>query len=235
MSKVTFYGSPAWVGAIHSPTICDWWNADPAQLDWDRSLLHTVDLAKTPSAASAGHIKVSQIEVDDHTRSGGRTTIGPMWPGGTSIGACWVSDHYLARTGAKAPPVAANHHNYEHTTVHYFDGEQNNRRFHGFHASVVKAHGPLSLVEIWNPGTGTGSGKPAGSWWLDLAADTDPSTPPPSPGNAGPLYLDAAKLSHLALFTPKFPPYVGTFAFPSPPPSPPGSLHTQQLPEAKPY
>jgi hypothetical protein len=224
MTKVTFHGLPAWVGAIHSPTICDWWNGDPVQLSWDRSLLYTVDLARTPSAASAGHITVAQIEVDDHTRSGGRTTIGPLWPGGTAIGACWVSDSYLARAGTKAPPGApagANPLNYEHTTVHYFDGEQNNRRFHGFHANVLQVHGPLSLVEIWNPGTGAGSGKPAGSWWLDLAADADPNTPPLAPGKPAALYLDAAKVNHIALFSPKLPPFVGAFPFPAPPrPSP---------------
>jgi len=220
MTKVTFYGLPAWVGAIHGPTICDWWNADPAQLNWDRSLLYTVDLAKTPSAANAGYIAASQIEVDDHTRNGGRTTIGPMWPGGTTIGACWVSDSYLARAGGTAPgaPATAGSHKHEHTTIHYFDGEHGNRRFHGFQASVVKAHGPLSLVEIWNPGTSAASAKPAGSWWLDLAADADPSTPPPAPGTTGPLYLDAAKVNHMAMFSPKFPPYVGTFGF-APPPS----------------
>jgi hypothetical protein len=211
MSKVTLYGLPAWVGAVHGPTICDWWSADPAQLNWDRSQLHTVDLSKTPSAAQAGHIKVSEIEVDDHTRSGGRTTIGPLWPGGTSIGACWVSDHYFAKatTGMAA---GANQHNYEHTTIHYFDGEQNNRRFHGFHANVLQTHGPLSLVEIWNPGAGARPAKPAGSWWLDLAADADPNTPPPAPGKPGPLYLDAAKVSNIALFGPKLPPFTGVFA-----------------------
>jgi hypothetical protein len=211
MTKVTFYGLPAWVGAIHGPTSCDWWNADPAQLNWDRSLLHTVDLAKTPSAAIAGHIKVSEIEVDDHTRSGGRTTIGPLWPGGSTIGACWVSDHYFAKARPGVPP-GANQHNYEHTAVHYFDGEHNNRRFHGFHANVLQVHGPLSLVEIWNPGSRAGSAKPAGSWWLDLAADADPNAPL-SPGTPGPLYLDATKVSRLALFGPKLPPFTGAFGF----------------------
>ena len=43
MTKVTFYGSPAWVGAIQSPTICEYWDSDPAQLNWDRSLLNMVD------------------------------------------------------------------------------------------------------------------------------------------------------------------------------------------------
>jgi hypothetical protein len=228
MSKVTFYGLPAWVGAIHSPTVCEWWSADPAQLAWDRSLLHKLDLARTPSAAQAGHISVSQIEVDDHTRSGGRTTIGPLWPGGTSIGACWISDSYLARIGAQIPPgipQGANPHDYEHVAIHYFDGEHNNRRFHGVHANVIQVHGPLSLVEIWNPGSSKASANPAGSWWLDLGADSDPSTPPPPPGKPGPLYLDANKLGHIALKAPKYPQFQGTYTF-SPPESPGARIST---------
>src|SRR5258708_11143568 len=102
MSKVTFYGFAAWVGAIHGPTICEWWERDPSQLAWDRSLHHKVDLARTSSAALAGHIAVSEVEVDDHTGNGGRTTIGPLWPGGNTIGACWVSEGYLARNGLMA-------------------------------------------------------------------------------------------------------------------------------------
>ncbi|HET7506286.1 MAG TPA: hypothetical protein VFK02_34945 [Kofleriaceae bacterium] len=216
MSKVTFYGLPAWVGAIHGPTVCEWWSADPEQLGWDRSALHKVDLARTPSAAQAGHIDVSQIEVDDHTRSGGRTTIGPLWPGGTTIGALWVSDTYLARTGSPIPhgiSQGANPHGCEHIAVHYFDGEQNNRRFHGVHAKVIQVHGPLSLVELWNPGSHNGSARPAGSWWLDLGQDSDPNAPPPSPGKPGPLYLDAQKLGHIPLRAPKIPQLQGSYAF----------------------
>src|SRR6185436_18898193 len=157
MSKVTFYGMPAWVGTIQSPTICKWWSSDPAQLNWDAALQYMVDLANTPSAAIAGNIKVSEIDVDDHTGSGGRTTIGPRWPNGTSIGACWVSDGYLARSRiTPAPPYGGTGHDYEYQMIHYFDGEHGNRRFYGFHAQLLQVQGNLSLVEIWNPGTGAG-------------------------------------------------------------------------------
>ena len=70
MSKVTFYGLPAWVGAIHGPTVCEWWDHDPSQLQWNRALLHKLDLAKTPSAALAGQIPAAQVEVDDHATKG---------------------------------------------------------------------------------------------------------------------------------------------------------------------
>lgn len=214
MTKVTFHGSPAWVGAIQSPTICEWWASDPAQLNWDRSLLQTVDLSKTPSAAIAGRIKSSQIEVDDFTRNGGRTTIGPLWPSGASIGACWVSDSYLAKTKGKAKggPAAPNGHNYEYMTIQYFDGEQQNRRFHGFHAKLLQVNGSLSLVEIWNPGTGTAGAPAAGTWWLDLAANADPGTPPLSVNKPAALFLDVATIRQITMFEAKLPKYLGAIA-----------------------
>jgi hypothetical protein len=217
MTKVMFYGLPAWVGATHSSTVCDWWRVDPSTINWDRSLLYSVDLSLTPSAALAGRISVSQIDVDDFTANGGRTTIGPLWPSGNTIGACWVSDNYLSRAAAKArpgKPATADGHGYEYTAMQYFDGEQNNRRFYGFHARVLQVQGNLSLAEIWNPGTGSGTSPSAGTWWLDLAADADPNTPALVQGQPGALYLDATKVGQIALFEPKLPPYKGGFAFP---------------------
>lgn len=206
MSKVTFYGLPAWVGAIHGPTVCEWWDRDPAELQWDRSQLRRIDLAKTASAALAGQIPVAQVEVDDHATKAGRTTIGPLWPGGTMIGALWVSDSYLTANRLTAP-------NHELQLVQYFDGEQQNRRFYGFQASVLQTQNHLSLVQLWHPGTGTGAAPPAGTWWLDLGADADPSTPPPSGSQPAPLYLDASAASRLVTFSPKLPPFQGSYAF----------------------
>jgi len=217
MSKVTFHGLPAWIGAVQSPTICEWWDRDPEHVNWDRSLLYKVNLSMTPSAAIAGRIKVSQIEVDDYTGSGGRTTIGPLWPSGTSIGACWLSETYLDSLGDRARPVVPNGshgHKHEFMTFQYFEGEQQNRRFYGFQANLLQVQGHLSLVEIWHPGTGSGSAKPAGTWWLDLAADADPNTPPLTPHKPAALFLDANTVRNLTMFEPKIPPYKGSFAFP---------------------
>ncbi len=208
MSKVTFYGLPAWVGAIHGPTVCEWWDRDPGQLGWDRTLLHRVDLAKTPSAALAGHIPVSEVEVDDHTSGGGRTTLGPLWPGGNPIGACWVSDSYLTQNGLTPP-------GHEFQLVQYFDGEQQNRRFYGFQANLLQQQNNLSLVQLWNPGTGTSSAPPAGTWWLDLGADADPGAPALSANRPAPLYLDTQAAKRLVVFDPKIPPFRGGFAFPA--------------------
>jgi hypothetical protein len=213
MSKVTFHGLPAWIGAIHSPTICEWWSRDPSHVDWDRGLMYKVNLSMTPSAARAGRIKVSQIEVDDNTGDGGRTTIGPLWPSGTSIGACWLSDNYLSKLGARAPaqPAGGNGHDYEYMTTQYFEGEQRDRRFHGFHANLVQEHGQLSLVELWHPGTGAGEAKPAGTWWLDLKADADPNMPPLAPNKPAALFLDTTAVRNVKTFEPKLPPFLGGF------------------------
>ena len=207
MSKVTFYGLPAWVGAIHGPTVCEWWDQDPSQLQWNRALLHKLDLAKTPSAALAGQIAVAQVEVDDHATKGGRTTIGPLWPAGAMIGACWVSESYLTNNGLAAP-------SHEFQLVQYFDGEQQNRRFYGFQANVLQTQNHLSLVQLWHPGTGAGTAPPAGTWWLDLGADADPGAAPPAPNQPAPLYLDTQAASRLVTFGPKLPPYTGDFGFP---------------------
>jgi len=214
MSKVTFHGLPAWVGAIHGPTGCEWWSSDPSNLNWDRSLLYSIDLAKTPSAALASYISVADIEVDDHVTNGGRTTIGPMWPGGTSIGAIWISDSYLRKLGTRAPAlqVGSNGHDYEYKAVRYF-GEHQDRKFHGYHANLVQTHGHLSLVELWQPGTGA-SASPAGRWWLDLGAHADPSAPPLAPNQPGALQLDTTATRSLPLHAVKVPPYQGGFEVP---------------------
>ena len=50
--------------------------------------------------------------------------------------------------------------------MQYFDGEQQNRRFHGFQANLLQTQNHLSLVQLWHPGTGAGAAQPAGTWWL---------------------------------------------------------------------
>jgi len=208
MTRVTFYGLPAWIGAIHGPTVCEWWDRDPAELGWDRSRLRKVDLARTSAAALAGRIPVSEVEIDHHMSEGGRTTIGPLWPGGAEIGACWVSERYLQRAEL---PVRS----HEFQLIQYFDGEQKNRRFYGFHASVLAVQGRLSLVQVWHPGTGTEGAPPAGSWWIDLGAHADPSAPRLLPNRPGPLYLDTGAVRELPTFDPKIPPFRGGFGLPA--------------------
>jgi hypothetical protein len=128
------------------------------------------------------------------------------------IGAIWVSESYLAANGLTTP-------SHEFQLVQYFDGEQQNRRFYGFQASVLQTQAHLSQVQLWQPGTGASTAPPAGTWWLDLGAHADPTTPPPSVGQPAPLYLDSKAALQLGGTTdPKLPPFVGTFPFPAAPP-----------------
>lgn len=218
MTRMELYGFPGWVGAITSPTKCAWWAADPAQLGWDPQALHGVDLAMTPSAALAGRIKPGDVQVDDHTSHGGRTTIGPLWPGGTMIGACWIPADVWKAMANPPPraPVNDGGRDYEHTAVQYFDNEQGNRRFYGFHAKLAGTpQGGLTLLEVWNPGTSIANPKPAGSWWLDLAKVADPGGPTIDPATPeGPIFLEHVTVRSITMFQPKLPPSVGAFGFP---------------------
>jgi len=222
MSRLEFYGFPAWVGSMTGPTHCGWWGSEPAQVNWDPKALIATNLSLTPSAVIAGKIKSSEVEVDDFAGNGGRNTIGPQWPGAAVVGACWLRSTVWQAIDPKYrppfPPPGASGHGYEYTTVQYLDGEQQNRRFHGFHARAVSDKGALTLVELWHPGTAIANPTPAGSWWLDLAAVADPNGPQVHPANTpiGPVFLEHSTAKSLAVVEPKLPRYVGSFPFASP-------------------
>jgi hypothetical protein len=220
MSRLEFYGFPAWVGTISSPTKCAWWAADPNQLGWDQQALFESDFAMTTSAALTGAIRPDQVEVDDHVSQGGRTTIGPRWPGGAMVGACWIP---AARWNQLATPpqraqATAGGRDYEYTVIQYFDNEQSNRRFYGFHAKLAATpKGGLSLLELWSPGTSIANPTPAGRWWLDLGVVADPRGPTIDPSTTeGPIYIDQRAMHALPDLHPKLPQLVGTFGFPPP-------------------
>lgn len=226
MSRLEFYGFPAWVGKITSSTNCAWWASEPSQVDWDPLAMISNNLSRTPSAALAGTISASAVEVDDHTMGGGRNTIGPLFPGAAHIGGCWLRKTVWQALDPQYrppfPPPGSSGHDYEYTTVQYLDGEQQNRRFYGFHARAISANANLTLVELWHPGTGAANPDPAGSWWLDLAAISDPNGPQVDPVNqpVGPVFLEIQAVRSIKLFEPKLPRLVGTFPFPSRLPSP---------------
>lgn len=219
MSRLVFLGFPAWVGTITSTTKCKWWPTEPAQINFAPEAQVVVDLALAPSAALAGHIKSDQVEVDDNTSRGGRGTIGPLFPGANVVGACWLRDTVWrsldSRFRPPFPPPGAGGFDYEFTTIQYLDNEIDNRRFYGFHARAVSQKANLTLVELWNPGTGIANPAPAGRWWLDIPAVTDPNAPHLDPGGKpGPLFVENKTVQTIAVFEPKFPKLVGSFAFP---------------------
>ncbi len=222
MSRTTFYGFGAYVGSVRSLTGCAWWDDDPVRVHgFLQSALVPVDLAKNLSAARAGTIAYDDMQCDDHRQDGGLTGIGPMFPGGVMIGACWLTEQYYSKLPNKPPrqPASApdDAYDYELTSYQYYGGEQNDRRFFGFHARIVGTNGPLTNVEIWHGGTGKiGGGTSAGTWWLDLAVVALPASAGTSAAASAPgaLFLDAATAKSLALREPKRPPDLGELEFP---------------------
>ncbi len=223
MSFVKFYGFAAWVGALHSETACSVWMADPIAGGWSAAALVDIDLGMTPSGVRTGRIKVADVTVDDHLSDGGLTMIGPRWPGGAMIGGLWLASRVWDGLGAKQPPFPpprAGGRGYEYTSIQYFDNEQGNRRFYGFHGRISGTQGPLTRVDLWNPGTSAANPvTPAGSWWIDLAASADPNHTQINPKQPdGAVFLDAATVTATPLITqPKLPVLKGSFLFPPTP------------------
>lgn len=213
MTRVVFYGFGAFVGTINAQRQCSWWPDDPNNLNWATGLLVPVDLSKTPSAALSGAIPVSAIEVDDDITSNGLSEVGPLFPLGRAVGACWIRDTYWNALGANKPPrqPGTQFFDYELTSVQYFDGELGDRRFFGFHAKILAAQGGLSQVKIWQPGWAKPPAQDVMTVaWLDLAQVCDPNfTTIKNPGDEGALFLDRATAQSFVARRPKIPPSAG--------------------------
>ena len=225
MTRTVFYGFGAYVGTITGQTTCSFWPDDPQSLGWAAKAQIPVDLSKNPTAVRQNQISVADIQVDDHRLDGGLTGIGPRWPGGQPIGACWLSETYWSSLGAskpsRQPPSAPDDaHDYELTSILYWDGDLAGRRFFGFHAKILSTQGPLARVQIWHGGTARGPGHPpAGVWWLDLAQVAHPIDPiatqiEPGKVTEGALFLDAPTGRQLQLMGPKRPPAAGSELLP---------------------
>jgi len=224
MARSVFYGFGAFVGTIKGPTTCAWWADDPARLNWDPAQQVTVDLSKTPEAYRRGLIKLDEIQVDDNPAYDpqGRTQIGPMWPGGTMTGACWVQATYWQNTlGGK--PARNFHglqgHTYEMCIAIDWDTNPAGQRFNGYYAEIVgtQAGTTLAQVKVWNPGTSMiPQMQPAGTWWVDLAQQAMPIEPgfteigiAPGDAKQGALFLAASVAGAMPLAAPKTPYYAG--------------------------
>jgi hypothetical protein len=207
--RTVFHLFGAYVGQLAGVTRVGWWNEDPVATGFPQSRLIPIDLSKTPSAARQGAIPVADIQCDDYRTEGGLNGVGPRFPGGQMIGSMWLADSYATTVGS--PPFAATGtYDYELMMTMYWDGELGNRTFNGFHAQIVGDQGSLSLVEIWNGGTAQSGAAPAGRWWLDLAAVSDPNYTTISPASpVGALFLDRGTQGTIPLFFPKKPPAYG--------------------------
>ncbi|MBL9015870.1 MAG: hypothetical protein JNL83_16915 [Myxococcales bacterium] len=216
MSRTTLYGFGAFVGSITGLTRCAWWDDDPLKVySFSQQVLVPVDLSRNVSAARAGTIPWVDVECDDHRQDGGLTTIGPLFPTGSVIGACWLTESYyqmIANKPPRQPPTAPNDaYDYELTAHVYWGGEHGDRRFEGFHAEELATNGPLTQLAIWHGGTGKTGQPPAGVWWLDLSQVALPpgAGTTVAPGTPGALFLDNATKQQLGLRDPKRPPGFG--------------------------
>ena len=197
MARSIFYGVGAFVGSITGPTTCAFWPDDPNKLKWDPTLLVKVDLAKNPEAVRQGTIAPGAVEVDDFAgyNTGGLTRIGPIFPGGATMGTCYLEDSKCAALGAHDPRSTPRA--YEWVTVVYHDGPMAGRRFHGFHGNVVNANGNLGLVSLFPRGmSATAGAAPFGTFWLDFPAFVHPVEPgltgiTPVKGQQGAIFIDA--------------------------------------------
>ncbi len=217
MTRTVFYGFGAYVGSFSSATACAWWPADPGTLGFAPAQQVPVDLALCPQGVRNGTITQAAIQVDDSPVNGGLTKIGPLFPGGIMIGACWLEQNYwknLPARGIAQPPRLTPQdqcRDYELTSVLDWDAD---RRFAGFYAEISGAQGSLRLVSVWNAGTSLVPGQlPAGTWWLDLSAVADPVangfTTVANTGDKGALFLDVQTIRLLVLAGPKKPPITG--------------------------
>jgi hypothetical protein len=187
--------------------------ADPSTIDFDPNRLVNIDFGATPTAARLQRIKIHDIEIDDHFTDGGLTTVGPRWPGGNPIGAAWLASRICDRLKPTPTRVRAGGHEYEYTSYQYFEGEQHDRRFYGFHARIIDTQGSVTRVELWNRGTSISDPQhPASAWWFDLNAVADPNHTVINPiGKVleGALFLDAHTVGLIQVSDPKIPPYKG--------------------------
>lgn len=228
-TRSVFYAVPAFVGALTGERQCGFWPIHPTTASWDPTKLIPVDLTRSPQGVRDGHIVPSDIQVDDHLvgqPDPGLTTIGPRFPDGEIQGAAWLEASYYASLPAAiqpprvptATPVAMQCHDYELTSVLYWDGPLANRRFYGCYAQIVIANqAGLTQVTIWPPGKSLAPGvQPVGSYWIDFARSAHPSEPgftQIGPGAADPkqgaLFLDRPTSVAIALAGPKVPPFLG--------------------------
>ena len=200
-TRITFYGFGAFVGSLTGPTQCAWWPDDPATLNWALSALIPTDLSMTPTWARTAKRSWSDIQVDDHRQDGGRTTVGPRFPQGTMVGGIWLSETYWKSLGANQParPTSRDGHDYEFTTILYWDPALPGRRFHGVHAKLGPSHGPLTRVEFFDIGRSKVPGeRTRGPFWLDLAQVAHPkdagATEVDASNPEGALFLDSSTL-----------------------------------------
>lgn len=233
MQKLVFYACSALVGQVVKPRECRVWFEDPNVLSYDPDKSVHVNLALSPGLVDPA--LWSTVQVDDSAGGPdstplGATTIGPDFPGGEDEGGVYLVEKLWLQHQAKIlwPPVVTGggpapreFQTYEFQSLLYRDDSGIVRRYHGFHAQLVKAQGRVALLKIFEPG----ASQPTGPWWIDLddVGVCDPGsnghTEIGLPGlTEGAVFLSWATASQFSLRMPKLPPSAGAVRFPIPAP-----------------
>ena len=179
--RCVFVGTPGFLGRIDGPTRVGFWTQDPEELDFDPKRLVDVDLARTPSAAAAGAIAWSVVEVDDcFTGPGGAvggTTLGPLWPELRLAGAVYLAEEFVEALPDELrpsnPPTGLEGHAYEFMSAVYWPhtgDPRAGRRYAGHHAEVLEERGTLARVAVYPPGRSADPSVTTVTMWLDLAS-----------------------------------------------------------------
>jgi hypothetical protein len=175
--RSVFVSTGAFLGRIDGETRCALWADDPSEHGFDPARLIAVDLARTPTAAAAGRIAWSEVEVDDaYAAVGGGlggSTLGVAWPELQLAGVIYLEIGLVARLPAAlrppCPPLGGDGFAHEYTSAVYWPGTGDpraGRRYVGHHAVIVEEHGRLARVAVRAPGSVAAPYQV----WLDLAA-----------------------------------------------------------------
>ena len=179
--RCVFQGQAAFLARIAGETRCAFWTDEPTEHDFDANRLIEIDLARTPSAASAGDIAWDEVDVDDcyagPTGIVAGTTLGPRWPEMQLAGMVWLSERFLTRLPAAlrppCPPPGAEARGYEFQSVVYATGTGDPRagtRYQGHHAKIVEERGTLARVAVFPAGSSLRTTVAPHMMWIDLSS-----------------------------------------------------------------
>lgn len=179
--RSVFVGTPAFLGRIDSETCCGFWAEEPVDHGFDPKRLIEVDLARTPSAAAAGHIGWDQVQVDDcfagPNGAVSGTTLGPRWPELLLAGAVYLECGFVQSLPAAMRPVypkpGMSGQPYEYTATVYWphlDDPRAGMRYAGHSAEIVEERGSVARLAVYPPGKSLEPGVRPVTMWLDLAS-----------------------------------------------------------------
>lgn len=211
--RSVFVGTPAFLGRVEGETRCAFWAEEPVDHDFDPGRLITVDLGRTPAAATAKEIGWDEVEVDDcFTGPNGvvrGTTLGPAWPELSMSGAVYLEqgfrDTLPEHLRPPCPPQGMAGAAYECMSVVYWPDTPDPRagkRYAGHHAVVTDERDTVARLAVYPPGTSTQPGARPVTMWIDLASAEQCDAGPQSlttigvgdAPKAGPVFLICGQL-----------------------------------------